>query len=71
MKHCQPKLNQHGKTSADEFRFIQAKLENIAVKLMRTDTGSLIEAAFTLGCLHSVCIQNSIAFEEDVPESSH
>lgn len=49
------------KTTAEEFIFLREKLKEIALCLKRND---IVEAAFLVGCLHSICNENITRFEE-------
>lgn len=52
------------KTPSDEFIFVRDKLEKIARLLVDGDTSNLREASFMIGCLHNVCHQNAITFQD-------
>ena len=52
------------KTSSEEFMFLAQRLDKIARLLVDGNTGNITEAAFLIGCLHSICIQDSIEFQE-------
>ncbi len=56
------------KTPTYEFNFMRQKLEKIARLLTQNDPSSIIEAAFMIGCLHTVCCENADRFasEEDI-----
>jgi hypothetical protein len=56
------------KTASEEFVFMRDKLEKIARSLTLGEQCDLIEAAFMIGCLHSVCIQNALDFREKTVE---
>jgi transposase len=49
-----------------EFEFLRCKLERIARLLVESDSNT--EAAFMIGCLHSVCIENIKRFKDYVPK---
>ena len=46
------------KTPSSEFEFIKSKLEKVGRLLVSGNHSDHIEAAFLIGCLHTVCIQN-------------
>jgi hypothetical protein len=54
-----------------EFEFIRGKLEYIAKVLAKGDNNYLTEAAFLIGCLHSVCYYNSLTFKESNEDTNN
>jgi hypothetical protein len=51
-------------TPSSEFIFIRDKLEKIARLIVDGEPTNLREAAFMIGCLHNVCHQNVLIFQE-------
>lgn len=49
---------------AGEFCFIRDKLKTIASLLTRKDTEYIIEAAFLVGCLHTICAEHAVNFNK-------
>ena len=47
---------------SEEFIFIRDKLKRVASLLITSEKGDVIEAAFMIGTLHTVCHENSIRF---------
>lgn len=56
------------KTPSAEFEFLMSKLVSIGKLLVVKDDHSIIEAAFMIGCLHSICDQNARDFSKYIPE---
>jgi hypothetical protein len=52
------------KKASDEFAFIRDKLRKTASLLVTGEKSDMIEAAFLIGCLHSICCEDAIHFEE-------
>lgn len=52
------------KTPTEEFEFIREKLQRIARLLVDGEKASIVEAAFMIGCLHSVCNENIDKFKD-------
>lgn len=52
------------KTHSEEFNFIRCELEKVMSLILHGEASSLIEAAFKLGCLHTICVQNAERFRE-------
>ena len=50
------------KKASNEFIFLRDKLKEIARSLM---TENYIEASFIIGCLHSVCHENALYFNDE------
>ncbi|CAB4133752.1 hypothetical protein UFOVP264_4 [uncultured Caudovirales phage] len=50
---------------SQEFAFVRDKLKDIARLIVYKDPEYLIEAAFLLGCLHSVCCQHAGNFSKE------
>lgn len=46
----------------DEFIFLRDKLKKIAVLLCSDKLEDKMETAFLVGCLHSICHENSLKF---------
>lgn len=55
------------KTASEEFEFLRTKLESVARLLVKHSEADLIEAGFMIGCLHSICHQNSLDFKVNEP----
>lgn len=54
------------KTASSEFMFLRDKLQKISLLIVNNEINDTIEAAFMLGCLHTVCHEN-IALFADTP----
>ncbi len=46
------------KKAHEEFEFLRDKLKKIANLLLSRNPEDIIESAFMLGCLHSICHEN-------------
>ena len=58
--------NRRCKNASQEFEFLRDKLENVAKVFMEIDSrASLVEVAFTLGCLQNICNDNYLFFKEE------
>ena len=55
---------QPDKSVQQEFIFIRDKLQTIASLLLDNEKNSLVHAFFILGCLHEICHQNSMIFQD-------
>lgn len=53
-----------------EFEFLREKLKNIARAVIQNNQSDLIEAAFMIGCLHSICHQHCLDFHKKHKEST-
>jgi hypothetical protein len=51
-------------TPSEEFEFIRIKLEKVGRALVNGEQADLIEAAFMVGCLHTVCCHNVERFRD-------
>ena len=49
----------------DEFMFVRERLQTIAKLLVDTNEKSIIEAAFMVGCLYYICLQNALDFKDN------
>lgn len=54
-------------SASNEFEFIRHRLERVARLLTQMDPNSIVEASFVIGCLHTICSQNAIAFQVTDP----
>jgi hypothetical protein len=50
----------NAKQLADEFKFLREKIEKVCTLMIQ---GSHSEAAFMLGCLHSICHNHSLGWK--------
>jgi hypothetical protein len=53
------------KIASEEFLLIKNRLERIAALLVRLDNPSIVEVGFMIGCLHNICEQNAITFQDN------
>ena len=57
------------KTASDEFVFIRDRLHSIARLLVRGQPSDIVESAFMIGCLHTVCCEDAVLFKEEEKET--
>ena len=53
------------KNTSEEFTFLSEKLKQLATIMV---SGGYMEAMFMIGCLHSLCVSNSIELSEEDEE---